>query len=85
MRSEMQALFGGGDRTAIQEKMSKLREEMEQEVLAVLTSDQQKKFEEMKGEPFEMVLTNPGSKGDNGSRNPAFLAKNPAGTIPTKL
>ena len=33
--------------------------------------------------PFEMRLTNPGSKGDNGSRNPAFLAKNPAGTIPT--
>jgi glutathione S-transferase len=33
--------------------------------------------------PFEMVLINPGSKGDNGSRNPAFLAKNPAGTIPT--
>ncbi|MFN0162160.1 MAG: glutathione S-transferase family protein, partial [Burkholderiales bacterium] len=33
--------------------------------------------------PFEMVLTNPGSKGDSGSRNPAFLAKNPGGTIPT--
>jgi len=33
--------------------------------------------------PFELVLTNPGSKGDNGSRNPAFLAKNPGGTIPT--
>ncbi|MEM7216951.1 MAG: glutathione S-transferase family protein [Pseudomonadota bacterium] len=33
--------------------------------------------------PFEMVLINPGSKGDNGSRNPAFLAKNPGGTIPT--
>ena len=33
--------------------------------------------------PFDLVLTNPGSKGDNGSRNPAFLAKNPAGTIPT--
>ena len=32
--------------------------------------------------PFEMVLINPGSKGDNGSRNPAYLAKNPAGTIP---
>ena len=32
--------------------------------------------------PFEMVLINPGSSGDNGSRNPAFLAKNPAGTIP---
>lgn len=35
-----------------------------------------------KDTPFEMVLTNPGSKGDNGSRNPAFLAKNPGGTIP---
>lgn len=33
--------------------------------------------------PFEMVLINPGSKGDNGSRNPGFLAKNPGGTIPT--
>lgn len=31
---------------------------------------------------FEMVLINPGSKGDNGSRNPAYLAKNPGGTIP---
>ena len=33
--------------------------------------------------PFDMVLINPGSKGDNGSRNPAFLEKNPGGTIPT--
>jgi glutathione S-transferase len=32
--------------------------------------------------PFEMVLINPGSKGDNGSRNPSYLAKNPGGTIP---
>jgi glutathione S-transferase len=33
--------------------------------------------------PFDMVLTNPGSKGDNGSRHPSYLAKNPGGTIPT--
>ncbi len=33
--------------------------------------------------PFEMVLTNPGSKGESGSRNPAYLAFNPGGTIPT--
>ena len=32
--------------------------------------------------PFEMVLINPGAKGENGSRNPAYLAKNPGGTIP---
>lgn len=37
----------------------------------------------LKRMPFEMVLINPGSKGETGSRNPNFLAKNPAGTIPT--
>lgn len=36
----------------------------------------------MKRMPFEMVLINPGSKGDNGSRSPAYLEKNPGGTIP---
>lgn len=36
-----------------------------------------------KQQPFELVMTNPGSKGDNGSRNPNYLAKNPGGTIPT--
>ena len=36
----------------------------------------------LKQEHFEMVLTNPGSKGETGSRNPLFLAKNPSGTIP---
>src|SRR5215510_12190221 len=33
--------------------------------------------------PFEMVLINPGSQGESGSRHPAYLAKNPGGTIPT--
>jgi len=33
--------------------------------------------------PFEMVLINPGSHGDTGSRHPTYLAKNPGGTIPT--
>ncbi|MBO6566205.1 MAG: glutathione S-transferase family protein [Pseudomonadales bacterium] len=32
--------------------------------------------------PFELVLTNPGSKGENGSRHPDYLAKCPGGTIP---
>ena len=36
-----------------------------------------------KGLPFEIVMINPGSKGDNGSRNPNYLEKNPGGTIPT--
>ena len=33
--------------------------------------------------PFEMVLINPGSTGETGSRHPTYLAKNPGGTIPT--
>jgi glutathione S-transferase len=36
-----------------------------------------------KKQPFDMVLINPGSTGETGSRNPAFLEKNPGGTIPT--
>ena len=36
----------------------------------------------LKEKPFELVLINPGSRGNNGSRNPDYLAKNPAGTIP---
>jgi glutathione S-transferase len=36
----------------------------------------------MKRQPFKMVLINPGSSGENGSRHPSYLAKNPGGTIP---
>jgi len=36
----------------------------------------------LKQHPFEMILVNPGSAGAKGSRNPAYLAKNPSGTIP---
>lgn len=32
--------------------------------------------------PFELVLINPGSKSENGSRHPDYLAKCPGGTIP---
>ena len=32
--------------------------------------------------PFELVLINPGSKGETGSRHPDYLARNPGGTIP---
>ena len=36
----------------------------------------------LKRRPFEMVLINPGSTGEKGSRHPSYLAKNPGGTIP---
>jgi glutathione S-transferase len=36
----------------------------------------------LKKMPFELILMNPGSKGEIGTRNPNFLKKNPNGTIP---
>ena len=36
-----------------------------------------------KRQRFEMVLINPGSSGETGSRNPNYLAKFPGGTIPS--
>lgn len=57
MRSQMQ---DGGDRqamretmTAMRETMTDLSEKLEQETMAVLTDDQRKKLEEMKGAKFE--------------------------------
>jgi Spy/CpxP family protein refolding chaperone len=56
MGAQMRELFqgGGGDREAIQAKMQELRRAADAKVLAVLTPEQQKKFEEMKGKPFAM-------------------------------
>ncbi len=52
--AKMRELFTGGDRENMREAISGMREDMENAVLGVLTSDQKKKFEEMKGEKFEM-------------------------------
>lgn len=59
MRDKMRAMFGGGggnrpDREALTEKIRELREGMNDEVLAVLSEDQRKKFEELQGEKFEL-------------------------------
>ncbi len=45
---------GGGDRDKMREAFTKMRKEIDDEVLAVLTAEQRKEFEEMKGKPFEM-------------------------------
>ena len=39
----------------------------------------------MKRQTFELVMVNPGSSGENGSRHPDYLKMNPAGTIPCLL
>jgi hypothetical protein len=45
---------GGGDRDANRAKMEEARKAGDAKLLAVLTPDQQKKFEDMKGKPFAM-------------------------------
>lgn len=54
MRDQMRELFSSGDRTAIAEKMKSMRDDIEKKVGEVLSADQLKQFETMKGEPFEM-------------------------------
>ncbi len=63
MRSKMQELFQGGNREGIREKMQEMRKEAEGKVLTVLTGDQKKKFEELKGEAFEMPERTRGRRG----------------------
>ena len=56
MGAQMRELFqgGGGDRDAMREKMAKMREDNNKELLSVLTATQKSDFEKMKGEKFEM-------------------------------
>ena len=57
MRAAMTELFsggGGGDRAAMQTKMEEFRKKGEEKYLAVLTDDQKKKLEELKGAEFKL-------------------------------
>jgi hypothetical protein len=54
MRDRMMEMFRSGDREGMREKMESMRDEIQNEAMAVLSDDQRKKFEAMKGEPFEM-------------------------------
>jgi hypothetical protein len=63
MRERMQAIMQGGNRETMREEFAKVRKEMEDKVLAVLTSAQKAKFEEMKGEAFEMPAQAFGGRG----------------------
>ena len=71
MREKMREMFqgGGGPQGDLRESMMKMREEMEKDILSVLTTSQQEKFEEMKGEKFEMPqMMGRGGFGQGGQR-----------------
>ncbi|MCL4201310.1 MAG: hypothetical protein KJ000_02365 [Pirellulaceae bacterium] len=63
MRERMQAIMQGGNRETMRDEFAKLRKESDDKVLAVLTSAQKAKFEEMKGEAFEMPAQTFGGRG----------------------
>jgi hypothetical protein len=74
MREKIREIFsgGGGNREGMREKIEALRKDVDQEVLAKLTDEQRKKFEELKGEPFEMpaggLFRGRGGPGGRGGR-----------------
>ena len=54
MRDKMREMMQSGNRDGMREAFEGVRKEIEEKVLAVLTAEQSEKFEEMKGEPFEL-------------------------------
>lgn len=83
-REKVGAMFREGgrdaDRDAMREKFTKLREENEKELTAVLSSEQQTKFEKMKGEKFEIDMsTFRGPGGPGGERGGRFGGRRPDG------
>ncbi|WP_276664567.1 hypothetical protein, partial [Rhodopirellula baltica] len=68
MREEMREIMQSRDREKMQTAMESMRENMEKEVMAVLTAEQKKKFEEMKGDPFDLEALRGGRGGERGAR-----------------
>ena len=54
MRESMRDLFSSGDRDAIGKKMAEMRDKQLADAKSVLNSDQAKKYEEMRGKPFDL-------------------------------
>ncbi len=68
-RDKQTALFseeGGGDPTERFSKMRELGEERDAKLLEVLTADQSKELETMKGEPFDLAQLRGGGRGGEG-------------------
>ena len=81
--SGVREAFSGGDREKaqammqeIREKMQKMQKESETKIVGVLTSEQKKKFDSMKGKPFEISqeelrpTRNRGGQGGQGGQRP---------------
>ena len=65
---KMRSAFQGGNRENMRAVMEEMQTESEKQMLAVLTTEQKSKFEEMKGEPFAMPERDRGAFGQRGGR-----------------
>jgi Spy/CpxP family protein refolding chaperone len=72
-REKMREMFtsareAGGDREAMREKFAQMREDLDKQIEGVLTADQKRKLEEMRGEPFELDRSQLRGGRDRGDR-----------------
>lgn len=69
MRESMREVWQSGDREGMREKMKEMRDEAEAAVMKQLEPEQRKKFDEMKGEPFDFsqIQRPEGGRGDRGA------------------
>jgi hypothetical protein len=65
MREKMQEIMAeaGDDRQAAMEKMQAMRADMDKEVISLLSDDQKKAFEDLKGEKVELPMMGRGGPG----------------------
>src|SRR5688572_22632494 len=75
---------GEGNRDAMREKFQKLRQENDAELAAILTSDQRAQFDKMKGEKFELDMSqlNRGGPGAGPGGPTRFGGRRPGGDRP---
>ncbi|PNY36908.1 hypothetical protein [Rhodopirellula sp. MGV] len=68
--ANMREMFQSGDRDSIREKMQTAQKDLEDKVMGLLTSEQKKQFEELKGKPFEMPERGGFGRGGRGQGGP---------------
>ena len=69
MRQNMMS-GGGGDRSAMMEKMQEMRASVDKSIMEMLTEEQASRFQTLKGEPFELDMQSlmMGGRGGQGGR-----------------
>lgn len=81
MRESMREVWQSGDREGLREKMKEMRDEAEAAVMKQLEPEQRKKFEEMKGEPFDFsqIQRPEGGRGGRGGGDAGGRGRGPGG------